>query len=90
LSQKIAIWVLLLQEFTFEVQVKPGKSHVNTDYMSRLQGVTPEARIPDTFSDESLFHIEGHESLYFNIVQFLTHGIIPSNLSSEGKVVFVH
>jgi hypothetical protein len=52
--------------------------------------VIPKERIHDTFPNESLFHIEVQESLYFNIVQFLTHGIIPSNLSSEGKTVFVH
>jgi hypothetical protein len=59
LSRRIARWVFFLQEFTFEMQVKPGKSYVNVNYLSRLQGVTPEKRIPHTFPDESLFHIEG-------------------------------
>jgi len=68
LSGRIARWVLLLQEFSFQVQVKPGKQHVNADYLSRLQGVGPSEKIADTFPDENLFHIEGDESLYFDIV----------------------
>ena len=34
LSGRIARWVLLLQEFDFEVQVKPEKAHINADYNS--------------------------------------------------------
>ena len=67
LSGRIARWVLLLQEFNFEVKIKPGKVHVNADYLSRLQDVTPTLPIEDTFPDEQLFHIQGEESIYFDI-----------------------
>jgi hypothetical protein len=40
LSGRIARWVLLLQEFSFEVKVKPGKIHINANYFSRLIGVS--------------------------------------------------
>ena len=90
LSGRIARWVLLLQEFDFEVQVKPGKAHVNADYLSRLTGVGPEDKIEDTFPDENLFHIEGEDSLYFDIVQFLISGLFPRTMSVEQKSVFLH
>ena len=34
LSGRIARWILLLQEFTYEVLVKLGKSNANTDFLS--------------------------------------------------------
>ena len=35
LSGRIARWILLLQEFNYEVVVKSGKSNSNADYLSR-------------------------------------------------------
>ena len=35
LSGRIARWILLLQEFNYEVMVKPGKANANADYLSR-------------------------------------------------------
>ena len=32
---RIARWILLLQEFNYEVIVKPGKANSNADYLSR-------------------------------------------------------
>lgn len=40
-TSRIARWILLLQEFDYEVRVKPGKMHANADLFSRIQG-TPE------------------------------------------------
>ena len=34
LSGRIARWVLLLQEFDFDVDVRPGKKHANADFLS--------------------------------------------------------
>jgi hypothetical protein len=36
---RIARWILLLQEFDYEVKVRPGKQHANADYFSKLDGV---------------------------------------------------
>ena len=38
LSGRIARWILLLQEFNYEVVVKPGKANANADYLSRQRG----------------------------------------------------
>jgi hypothetical protein len=35
LSGRIARWILLLQEFNYEVVIKSGKANSNTDYLSR-------------------------------------------------------
>ena len=56
LSGRLARWILLLQEFNYEVVVKPGKANTNADFLSRQRG--PEAvedistGFPDEFFDE--------------------------------------
>jgi len=58
LSGRITQWILLLQEFNYEVMVKPGKANENADYLSRQRG--PEAvedistNFPDEFLDEDI------------------------------------
>ena len=38
LSGRIARWILLLQEFNYEVVVKPGKANSNANFLSRQRG----------------------------------------------------
>jgi hypothetical protein len=52
LSGRIARWIILLQEFNYEVQVKPGKSNSNADYFSRMQGERADADVDMEFPDE--------------------------------------
>jgi hypothetical protein len=52
LSGRIARWILLLQEFNYEVVVKPGKANVNADYLSRQRGKESAADISAEFPDE--------------------------------------
>ena len=68
LSGRLARWMLLLQEFDFTVEVRPGKEHINADYLSRLQHDQMGENLSDNFVDEHLFHVEGIESLYFDIL----------------------
>lgn len=50
LSGRLARWVLLLQEYEFEIQVTTGKHHENADFLSRLPGTPILARIIHIFS----------------------------------------
>ena len=68
LSGRIARWILLLQEFNYEVVVKPGKANANADYLSRMRGPEAVSDITATFPDEfpeeaEVFHISGTEEL---------------------------
>ena len=61
LSGRLARWILLLQEFNYEVVVKPGKANSNADYLSRQRGKESVADIsaefPDEFPDSSLIDV---------------------------------
>jgi hypothetical protein len=52
LSGRIARWILLFQEFNYEVVVKPGKANQNADYLSRMRGEETMQDIQAEFSDE--------------------------------------
>ncbi|MCO5612148.1 hypothetical protein L7F22_066410 [Adiantum nelumboides] len=55
LTGGLAIWVLLLQEFDFEVIHRPGAQHAVADNLSRLDSGESPSRIADDFLDASLF-----------------------------------
>lgn len=90
LSERVARWVLLLQEFGYEVQVRPGKHHDNADFLSWLQGDESKHNLSNSFPDEFLWHIEGETSKYADIVQMLLYGTYPSGLTAEERIVFLH
>ena len=99
LSGRIARWILLLQEFNYEVVVKAGKANANADYLSRQRGIEVvediQAKFPDEFSDEpdrknaQVLHISGEEESEFSeIISYLVDQTYPAELSREEKSVF--
>src|SRR5450759_4855007 len=103
LSGRIARWILLLQEFNYEVVVKPEKANSNADYLSRQRGQEAVedvlAEFPDEFSEtetrkpeESMvFHINGGgESEFQEILDYLTERRYPAELTREEKIMFQH
>ena len=82
LSGRIARWVLLLQEFKYEIKVKAGKSNANADYLSRLEEEGGnDVPLPDEFPDEQLFKITVQPNEYEDIRKYLETGEFPE----EGK-----
>ena len=52
LSGRLARWILLLQEFHYEVKVKPGTANANADYLSRQRGIPSPHVLETDFPDE--------------------------------------
>ena len=52
LSGRLARWILLLQEFTYEVKFKPGNANANADYLSRQRGPPNLKALEIEFPDE--------------------------------------
>ena len=102
LSGRIARWIILLQEFNYEVVVKPGKANSNADYLFRQRGKEATSTIlplfPNEFSEEGgnafpeevlVFHLSGdNPSAYEDIIRYLTERVYPLGLSREEKMVF--
>lgn len=83
---RIRRWLLLLQEFTFTIIVRPGKSHLITDQLSRIRSGEPPEGINDDFLDTNLFLIAALPLWYANIGEYLsTSGFQAEMLPSERR-----
>ena len=81
LSGRIARWVLLLEEFDYTVEYKPGKKHLQADHLSRLSTTLGTEPIDDEFPDASLFTVDVVPTWYANIATFLSTHKMPVGLS---------
>jgi hypothetical protein len=96
LSGRIARWILLLQEFNYEVVVKSGKANSNADYLSRPRVeesvVDISAEFPDEFpdlSDVAVFHLNDEvDSEFQDIINYLVRSEFPDHITREEKEVF--
>lgn len=85
LSGRIARWVLLLQEFDFTMEVRPGKKHANADHLSRLTtelGIEP---ISDTLPDAALFAVDVISREYAELLEYLKFQTFPNNFTEKMK-----
>jgi hypothetical protein len=51
LGRRIFIWLLLFQEFYFEVIVKPGKLNTGPNHLSRIMNGEEPTNLEDNFPD---------------------------------------
>ena len=58
LTGKLARWMLLLQEFEFDIQHRPSTQHAVANYLSRLENGTDAVKGDDDFPDGAILHIE--------------------------------
>ena len=100
---RLARWIPLLQEFNYEVVMKPRKANSNADFLSRQQGHEAMEDISVDFPDEFLetgtpepeeitvFHINGGgESEFQEIIDYLTERRYPNEFTREEKIMFQH
>jgi hypothetical protein len=73
----ICRWLLLFQEFGFEVIVKPGKLNTGPDHLSRVTNGEEPANIEDTFLDAQLFSVQIVDDYFTEIIQYLSIGTAP-------------
>ena len=55
---RICRWMLLFQQFEFEVVVRPGKLNVETDHLSRIDTGEEPIGVEDDLPNAHLFRIE--------------------------------
>lgn len=68
LGGKICRWLLLFQEYDFEVVVKPGRLNVGPDHLSRLETGEELTNIEDNLPDAQLFAIRVADDHFADII----------------------
>ena len=85
LGGKICKWLLLFQEYDFEIIVKPGRLNVGPDHLSRLELGEEPVSLKDNLHDVQLFSVQIMDDYFKDIIEFLTMGIGPTKYSAKQK-----
>jgi hypothetical protein len=85
LGGRICIWLLLFQEYDFEIIVKPGRMNKGPDQLSRLKHGEEPTSLEDTLSDSQLLTIRKMDCHFVDIVQFLSTRMAPSEYTISQK-----
>ena len=78
LGGRICRWLLLFQEYDFEIIVKLGRLNTSPDHLSRLESGEEPTNMEDSLPDAQLFSIHIGDDYFTNIIEFLTIGIAPT------------
>ncbi|KAL4388517.1 hypothetical protein GQ457_09G015730 [Hibiscus cannabinus] len=85
-------WILLLQEFDLEIRDRKGTENQIAGHLSRLENKSDcdsNSEIKENFPDEKILSATTIP-WYANIVNFLVSGVLPHELSSQGRKKFRH
>ena len=92
LTGRLARWMLLMQEFDFDIQHRLGIQHVVADYLSRLESGEPAKTEYDDLPDASLFTVDtttlrvDHDDAWImDMTHFFSTGLPPVHLTLDTK-----
>lgn len=83
LGGKICRWLLLFQEYEFEVVVKLGRLNAGLDHLSMLETGEEPTNVEDNLLDAQLFAIKIVDDNFADIIQFLTTGMTPLEYTTQ-------
>jgi len=81
----ICRWLLLFQEYDFEVIVKPGKMNAGLDHLSCILTGEDVGNLNDNFPDAKLLTVMMVDDYFVDIVEFLNTGMDPSKMTIVQK-----
>jgi hypothetical protein len=91
LGGRICRWLLLFQEFDFEVIVKPGKLNAGLDHLSRVTNGEAPMNLEDNFLDAQLFSVQIVDDYFTEIIQYLSTGTaLQKHTTVQKKNLVVH
>ena len=85
LGGRICRWLLLFQEYDFEIIVKPGRLNAGPDHLSRIDSGEEPSNLEDNLPDAQLFSIQITYEYYADIIHFLTTGRAPKEFTKHQK-----
>jgi hypothetical protein len=89
LGGRIYRWLLLFQEFDFEVIVKPGKLNGRPNHLSRVTNREEPTNLEDNFPDAQLFSVQIVDKYFVDIIQYLSMGTVPREYNTAQKKILV-
>lgn len=81
----ICKWLLLFQEYDFEVIVKQGRLNVGPDHLSHNETGEEPTNLEEGLHDMQLFAVRVAEIRFEDIIQFMTMGMAPKGYTSQQK-----
>jgi hypothetical protein len=75
----------LLQEFDFEVIVKPGKLNARLDHLSRITNGEEPMNLKEKFPDAQLFSAQVADEYFYDIIQYLSTRTAPQEFNIVQK-----
>jgi hypothetical protein len=85
LGGRICIWLMLFQEFDFEVVVKPGRLNVVPDHLSRITNGEEPSNLEDKFLDAQIFSIQTSDEYFDDIIEFFSTIFSPKEYNIAQK-----
>jgi hypothetical protein len=82
LGGRICRWLLLFQEYDFEIIVKPRRMKKGLDHLSRLEHGEDPTSLEDTLPDAQLLPIRNIDDHFADIVQFLSIVMAPTEYTT--------
>ena len=87
---RIARWIILLQEYEFEVMDRPGSKHINADALSRAYDDVGDKSEDDDFRDANLMAVDVILEGFKEIWDYLTKCKFPSGADKKRKQSIAH
>ena len=84
---RICRWLLLFQEFEFDIVVRPSRETVRLDHLSRLETGEEAVGIEDKLPDAHLFRVEEIPQELADVAQFLEAGKASEDFSERQKKI---
>jgi hypothetical protein len=81
LGGRICRWLLLFQEFDFEVIVEPGKLNAGPDHLSRITNGEEPTNIKEKFLDAQLFSVLVDDEYFVDIIQYMSTWTAPEEFN---------
>ena len=92
LMGRLASWILLLQEFEFQIHHRPGVQHVVADYLSGLDSREPTNTTYDDLPDINLFGLatttaqdDNEDEGISDMAHFLSTDLLPDHVPVDAR-----
>ena len=85
LGGEICRWLMLFQEYDFEIIVKLGKLNVGPNHLSQIQSGEEPNNLEKGLPDAQLYAIKVFDAHFAEIIQDLTTGMAPAEYSVQQK-----